>query len=195
MTQLAHPDPPEARAVDRACELTSVGAGHAAGALATLLARPFEMRVPSARVVEAGAVDTDLAAQLGGDPRAWSGVLFDVHGGLGGTLALLLPPVAREALLAILLGENAGIEPQAESALREVGNIVASHAVSAMGALLGTSVLPSPPQLEAEGAASALAAAVAARAGEGSVLRIAVELRDRADALPMLLVYVPESLG
>jgi chemotaxis protein CheC len=195
MTQLAHQDGAEARAVDRACELTSIGAGHAAGALATLLARPFVMGVPSARVLSAGAADEGLAARLGGDPRAGSGVLFEVHGGLGGTLALLLAPPAREALLGLLLGENAGVEPQAESALREVGNIVASHVVSALGALLGASVLPSPPQLELEGAPRALAALVAARAGERSVLRIEVALCDRASELPMLLVYVPDSLG
>jgi chemotaxis protein CheY-P-specific phosphatase CheC len=98
-------------------------------------------------------------------------------------------------LLAALLGDAAGIEPQAESALREVGNIVASHALSAMGELLGTSVLPSTPQLELEGAPRELARLVAARSGDRPALRIEIELSDRAREMRALLVYVPDALN
>ncbi len=193
MTAVAHHDESHDHAVDRLRELASIGAGHAAGALATLLARPFEMRVPQARVLEVGSADAAFATRLGGDTREWSGVLFDVLGGLGGTLAVLFPPRSRDALLAALLGDAAGIEPQAESALREVGNIVASHALSAIGELLGASVLPSTPQLELHGAPRELARRVAARTGERPTLRIEVELCDRAKAIRALLVYAPDA--
>ncbi len=101
---------------------------------------------------------------------------------------MLLPPASRDALLSALLGDAAGIEPQAESALREVGNIVASHALSAMGELLGASVLPSTPQLELHGGPRELARRIATRPGEQPALRIEVELCDRERAIRALLV-------
>lgn len=186
MIAAPHHDQARASAVDRLCELTSIGAGHAAGALATLLARPFEMRVPVARVVEARHVEQE---------RAGAGVLFDVSGGLGGTLALLFSAASRDALLAALLGKNAGVAEQAESTLREVGNIVASHALSAIGAVLGVSVLPSTPRLELREAPRALAHRVAARTGERPALRIEVELCDRVGEVQASLVYVPAAIA
>jgi chemotaxis protein CheC len=195
VTALAHHDEASASAVDRLGELASIGAGHAASALATLLARPFEMRVPRVRVLAPGHFDAAFASKLGGDLREWSGALFDVEGGPGGVLAVLFPPPSRDVLLADLLGENAGVEPQAESALREVGNIVASHALSAVGDLLGESVLPSVPRLELAGAPRELARLVGERAGEERALRIEVELSDRAGGVRGLLVWVPSVIS
>lgn len=193
MTAPAHHDGVRARAADRLGELTSIGAGHAAGALATLLARPFEMRVPEVRLLEPGRTDAPLATALGGDERAWCGVLFDVEGGPGGALALFFSRASREALLGALLGRSADVAAHAESALREVGNIVASHALSAMGDLLGARVLPSTPRLETRAAPAAFASLVAERVGQHPALRIEVELCDRLAAVRALLVYVPDA--
>jgi chemotaxis protein CheC len=194
MTAATVHDEAAASAVDRLRELTSIGAGHAAGALATLLARPFEMRVPHARVLEAGATDAPWVTRLGGDGRDWTGVLFEVSGGPGGTLGLFFAREARAALLAALLGENASVAERAESALCEVGNILASHALSAIGELLGVSVLPSPPRLAATAGPREFARLVAERSGERPVVRIEVELRDRANTLRALLAWVPASI-
>jgi chemotaxis protein CheC len=195
MTAAAHHDESHARVVDRLCELASIGAGHAAGALATLLGRPFEMRVPEARVLAAGAAGAPLATQLGGDERDWAGVLFEVSGGPGGELALFLAADARDAVLAALLGRNAGVAEHAQSALCEVANIVASHALSAVGDLVGTIVLPSPPQLVAVDAPRAFAQLSAGRAGTRPLLRIEVELCDRAGEMRALLVWTPAEIA
>jgi chemotaxis protein CheY-P-specific phosphatase CheC len=154
------------------------------------------MSVPVARVFSPGALEAPDATTLGSDERAFCGVLFEVRGGPGGVLAFLFAPLARDALLAALLGDDAGVAAQAESALCEVGNIVASHALAAMGDVLGTLVLPSPPQLAASGAPQEIARLVAAVSGGGSALRIQVELQDRAGALRALLVWgVPAALA
>ena len=196
MTATAHHDSPRARAVDRLCELANIGAGHAAGALATLCARPFVMGVPVARVVEAPAFAAPFASDLGGDGRSWTAVSFEVRGGPGGVLSLLIAPPAREALLSQLLGESAGVEAHAESALSEVGNIVASHALSAIGDLLHAAVLPSPPRLALTAGARAFNERVASLAGaREALLRIEVELSDRAGAIRALLVWVPAKLA
>jgi hypothetical protein len=100
------------------------------------------MGLPSAHLLEAGDRGAELAARLGCEAREGTGVLFDVVGGLGGTLALLLTPASRGALLRMLLGESAGAPLQAESALRESESIVrASHAFSC-GLPLVFAVLP-----------------------------------------------------
>ncbi len=192
MTDLATHDRERERVVDRARELTNIGAGHAAGALATLIGRPCEMRVPHVRLLSADRADAPFAANLGGAEAEWSGVLFEVEGGFGGVLAVLFPPVGREILLAALLGGRAPTPAQAESALREVGNILASHALSALGDALGEIVLPSVPMLALRDAPAALAEVVAARDAERPALRIEVELCDRDRRLRVLLLYVPD---
>ncbi len=179
------------RVADRARELTSIGAGHAAGALATLLGRPCEMGVPALQLLAPGEA-APLASDLGGTPAAWSGTLFEVEGGFGGVLAVLLSPAGRADLLKTLLGARASARPHAESALREVGNILASHALSALGDVLGQRVLPSPPTLAWQDAPAALARALAERASASPRLRIEVEIRDRAGVRLALLVYVPD---
>ena len=193
MTSAFHHDAASATALDRVCELTSIGAGHAAGAMAALTGSPWEMGLPHAVTLGAGDTDAPLQALEGMPASACSGVLFEVIGGLGGALALFWRVDAREALLAKLLGENASIEPQAESALREVGNIAASHAVSAFGELLGSAVLISPPQLELEGATAAFAALVSSQAQGEPTLRVEVELRARSGGHAAVLVYAPAS--
>ncbi|MBM4382925.1 MAG: chemotaxis protein CheC [Deltaproteobacteria bacterium] len=195
MTQLANHDAASARRIDRLCELTSIGAGHAAGAFAALLGRAWEMRVPRARVLEAGELDAPLAQLGGADASECSGVIFEVQGGLGGVLGLLWPPASRDALLNALLGENASIEAQAQSALQEVANIAASHFATALGQMLGESVLISVPQLETSGAPAAFIAQVAANASQRPVLRIEIALRDRATGHEVLLAYAPSELG
>ena len=195
MTQLANHDGVSARRIDRLCELTSIGAGHAAGAFAALLGRPWEMGVPHARVLAAGELDTPLTQLGDADERDCSGVLVEVQGGLGGLLGLFWTPASRHALLGALLGESASIEAQAQSALQEVANIVASHFVTALGQMLSESLLISVPQLEMSDAPQAFAALMTSQAGERSALRIEIALRDRTTGHEVLLVYALAELG
>ncbi len=167
------------REVDRLAELASIGAGHAAGALAALVGRTIRMEVPRVRDGrEAGA----LAA-----PEEAAVVFFHVLGGPGGVLAVFFPADAHPALLERLLGVPASATPaeQAESALGEAGNILASHALSAVADLVETAVVPSPPELDSD-AAGRLPAAPAGR------LRIETPLVDRDGRLQSLLVWFPE---
>ena len=170
--------------IDRARELASIGAGHAASALAGITGRTCEMRVPS--VQSASLPESDL-----------TGVLFELTGGTGGVLALFFPVATRDRLLEHLLGPSFSSEratPRAHSALCEVGNILASHAVNALGEMVGEAMLPSPPQLALTDAPEALANLLARRHGEGPALRIETEIFDRAGELHGILVFVPDTL-
>jgi chemotaxis protein CheC len=173
--------------LDRVRELASVGAGHAANALAQLTGRTCEMRVPTVR----------LEATRPARERRMAGVLFEVEGGLGGVLALLFPPETCERLLAQLVGAGARElhSPAAQSALCELGNILASHAANAVGEILGVSMLPSVPLLALDDARAALGALLARREPAGPALHIESEISDRAHELRGIFVFMPDRLG
>lgn len=173
--------------LDRLCELANVGAGHAAGALAQLLGCTVRMDPPRLRLAARGASDSSAAA-LGLET---SGIFFEVQGGIGGTLGILFPRRARENLLATLVGDSDPHSEAAESTLREVGNILASHALSAVADLIGDRVLPSLPIL-AEEAAGAVLTTLQAR---GEPLRVESRLVDPAGDLRSLLVWIPARLA
>jgi chemotaxis protein CheC len=184
---------PDAADVDRVRELVSIGAGHAASALAGLTGRTCEMGVPTVRRFAARSGPISI-----GGERDLSGVLFELDGGTGGVLALLFPRSTCERLLDHLLGPGRRVEPSQsaeESALREVGNILASHAAAAVGATLGETMLPSLPLLALEDASGALASLVAARRHEPPTLRIEAEICDRAHELRGILVLVPDRVA
>jgi chemotaxis protein CheC len=164
--------------LDRLCEMANVGAGHAATALARLVGRPIQMSVPCVRM---GSSSTRAPAV----EDAW--IFFEVQGGMGGALVLRLPRLARQTLVEQLVGSDA-TAAHAESALREVGNILASHALSAVADLVGGRVLPSLPSLVFDATGPALAAWRARAAG-----RVCIEthLVDAAGRAHVELVWIP----
>jgi len=178
--------------IDRVRELVSIGAGHAATALAGLTGRTCEMRVPTVRLL----ADLPTGPGPAGDADV-TGVLFELEGGTGGVLALLLPGATRERLLEHLLGprpQGARSGSAAESALREVGNILASHAANAVSEMLGEAVLPSVPLLAFEDGPAALASLLALRHNTEPALRIESEIFDRDHELCGTLVLVPDKV-
>jgi len=181
--------------LDRVRELTNIGAGHAANAFSTLVGRPFRMRVPTIRFLRAEAAASALAATTRDDEeRGMSGIFFEVDGGLGGVLALLFPDASRDRILETLTGRSVDSldEEMAESALREVGNILISHVVNAMADTLGARILPSVPVLAMKDGFSELAALVADRVDSGAVLRVETEISDPEGRFRGVLVFVPD---
>ena len=175
--------PPSEAEIDRVRELTSIGAGHAASALALLMGRTCEMKVP------------ELKARAAFEPDL-SGVLFELTGGTGGVLGLFFPPATRDRLLEHLLGGGARRDMQeaARSALCEVGNILASYAAGAVGEMVGEIMLPSPPRLAWTDAAGAFEDLLG-RHHRDPPLRIASEIVDRTGELRGILVFAPDAMA
>ncbi len=131
-------------------DLVRLGAERAAGALVDLVGSTLSVEVRSAS----------------GEPLA--AVVCDVRGAVEGVIALILPlPVRDRVLAALCPGEDPESE-RAASALREVGNIVASHAVSAIADRLGGRITLSVPILLCEVPSVAVERMVAER-GNGQV--------------------------
>jgi chemotaxis protein CheY-P-specific phosphatase CheC len=126
--------------------------------------------------------------------RGLVGVFFDVDGGLGGMLAIMVPGATRDRLLEHLVGKRCRDIPEhvAGSALREFGNILVSHVVSAMADTLGVAVVPSVPHLVTDDAPAALARLLALRESDRPTLRVETEISDRLGEVRALLVFVPD---
>jgi len=166
-------------------ELTSIGASHASMAFTLLLHRAIAPSAPQFRVVEEyGTDETDETWQ--------TGVIFQADGELTGLVLILLPATSCQIVAQRLIHEECTDDPAeaVESALRELGNIVASHTMSAMADRLGGRILLSVPLLVMEDADLAFAALLHER---GSDHYVECELTDSARAIRARLIFVPES--
>jgi chemotaxis protein CheC len=184
--------------VDRVRELTNIGAGHAATAFARLVGRPCRMRVPTVRLLRAESAANPFVTSVQDDERrGMTGIFFEIEGGLGGIVAVLFSPSSRDQLVEQLTGKPSSQASPAisQSALREFGNILASHVVSPMADALGVAILPSIPVLAMEDALEVLASLIGLRQKGQPALRIEAEISDRLRDFESTLVFVPDSIA
>ena len=166
---------------ERLYELTSIGASHASMAFTLLLHRAIAPTAPVFREVDDYCADD-----------SWStGVIFQADGELTGLVAILLPVASREMVAERLIHEEdlVGCPKTVESALRELGNIVASHTMSAIADRLGGRILLSVPVLVMEGADTAFASMLRDRGAEHCV---ECELTDATSEIHVRLIFAPE---
>lgn len=131
-------------------DLARIAAERAAGAFSSLLGASYGLG----------------ESQAEGEPGF--AVLCDVQGGMEGVIVLILPLRVRDRVVSTLCP---GADPEGEraaSALREVGNIVASQAVSAIADRLGVRITLSVPKLIADISGVSVERMVAER-GNGAV--------------------------
>jgi chemotaxis protein CheC len=172
-------DAPRTDDLDRFCELAELGAGLACDALGRLLEAEIRHRPPSLHET------TDLTSA-----DRWStGVVFEVAGDVDGLVAIILPAASAENAIERMLGRSDAPDEIAESALRELGNILASHAVSAMADALAATVMLSVPTLAMRDAGTVLGSLIADR---GAAARIEVELCGTDGDAAALLIFVPD---
>ena len=171
--------------LDRLCELASIGAGWAAAALTQLLGRTVTSEVPALRELEHPS-----------EKGPWrTALVFETEGPLAGVIALLLTRASVAQATGMLLGGAAEVsETMADSALRELGNIVASQTVSAIANTIGGRVMLSIPTLIHDDAERALEAVVALRRNERSAPCIECALSDPSQEVRALLVFAPDAL-
>jgi chemotaxis protein CheY-P-specific phosphatase CheC len=165
---------------ERLYELTSIGASHASMAFTLLLHRAIAPSAPKFRGVEEYSAD-----------ESWStGVIFQADGELTGLVAILLPVDSRDAIAERLIhgDDPADCHQAVESALRELGNIVASQTMSAIADRLGGRILLSVPLLVLEDADTAFASMLRERGTEHCV---ECELTDADREIQVRLVFAP----
>jgi chemotaxis protein CheC len=154
--------------LDRLRELANIGAGHAAGALGKLVGRTIWMDVP-----RAAALREDIEAHAARSAADGAAVFFELQGGIDGVMAVIFSRRSLEIMVTEMMGADAyGRAAVVESAVREAGNIIVSHYVSAIADTLGAAVIPSVPLLAGDAVPEALAAILRERCAAGGRSRV-----------------------
>jgi chemotaxis protein CheC len=132
--------------LDTLKEISNIGMGHAATALSQMIGQRVNLTVPNVTIIEISKVPE----HLGGAEKMMVGITLQILGDARGSIMLLFPQESAHRLLCSLLGhqEKGLIMTEVSvSALKEVGNILASAYLSALGNLLNKTLIPSVPQL------------------------------------------------
>jgi chemotaxis protein CheC len=127
-------------------EISNIGMGHAATALSQMLGHPIHIKVPNVTVAEISHVPE----LLGGAEKMTVGITLQILGGARGSILLLLPEESAHRLLCNLLGPQEQTLVMNEvnaSTLKEVGNILASAYLNALGNMMQKPLIPSVPLL------------------------------------------------
>lgn len=174
-------------------ELGNIGAAHAATTLSQMLSSTVEMSVPRIRVVDIA----QLAEYIGEEPAAL--VVFELQGEIphGGYIIFYISRKSAVRLTNTMLGMTDTDRPlneMDESALLEVGNIMASAFLDATAELLGFVMLPSPPSLAIDMAHAAMQTLIAQMQEEiDEVMLFSTELTCEQYKIDSDIIMMPET--
>jgi len=177
--------------LDALREISNIGSGTAATALSSMLGCSVNLQVPRALALElADAVDA-----IGDAEDDATAVVLSVSGDLDATMVLLFEPESA-ATVSSLLGVDPSDMEMSLSALGEIGNILGSSYVGAMGQMAGLGLEPQPPVAVADMLGAIVASALAASAMDTDLallLDSEMQIEDAACGFGML--FVPSSDG
>jgi chemotaxis protein CheC len=176
--------------LDALREMSNIGSGNAATSLSELLGMEIELSVPKVSVLSlADAVDA------AGEPEdETTAVVIPVFGDLDATVLLLFSPSGRQSLCS-LLGVVDDIEMEL-SCVSEIGNILGSSYVGAMGTMAGLDLEPSPPVALNDMLGAVVSTALAATALETDMaLLLDSHLVIDATECDFGFVFVPSTAG
>lgn len=133
--------------LDALREIGNIGSGHAATALSTLLQRRIEMSVP-----EVWAIPFEEVSALVGQLDTPQAVIYvKVEGEAPGKAVFFFPVDSAEVVVQALFGATEYVDiytsEMAQSALKEVGNILVSSFLIALTQFSGIPLQPSVPAL------------------------------------------------
>jgi chemotaxis protein CheC len=133
--------------LDALREMSNVGAGHAATALAQMTGRTIQINVPEVRSLPL----SEVPSAIGGEEAAVAALHQRVYGDMRANVLLVFPLRFVDRLLEALLskapGDLAELSELESSALREVGNILCASYLNAVSRLLGLTLIPTVPGL------------------------------------------------
>lgn len=142
--------------LDALCEIGNVGAGNSATALSQIINKRIDMDVHKVSIVPLG----DVPDMVGGPDAMVVGVFLRVYGAAPSNILFLLPKESAFYLVDTLLGKKRGDTQQLdfmdESALMEIGNVLAGSYLNALFNFTNLSLLPSIPALAVDMAGAIL---------------------------------------
>lgn len=146
--------------IDALREVSNIGAGHAATALAQFTDQRIMISVPEIRVVRAGEAE----AAVGGEGGEVAAVRMSMLGDLTGTTLLMFDKEVALVLCDRMLGREMGssseLDDMAESVLKELGNTLAAAYMNALAKLMGMALMPTVPELLVDSSEAIIKAAL-----------------------------------
>lgn len=176
--------------LDALRELANIGSGTAGTALSSMLGRPVDISVPRALALPlADAVDA-----AGDAEQPATGVVIPLQGDLQGTVLLLFDGDDAATLCSLL-----GVEPDSDvglSALGEIGNILGTSYIQALGQMTGLTLEPTPPHVATDMLGAIVATVLAAEAAASDVaLLLDSDLQVEGEPCSLSFMLLPEPGG
>jgi chemotaxis protein CheC len=142
--------------VDVLTEIGNIGIGSAVTSLSRLIGRKVGMSVPIAKLLDF----SEVASILGSAEVQVYGILINFGGDLSGIMMFILTPDSAESLIKGMMGDlyvpGDEFNELQMSALEEIGNILSSSYLSALGTLINKKVVPSVPHISKDMAGAIL---------------------------------------
>lgn len=161
-------------------EIGNVGAGNSATALSQIINHRIDMNVPEVSIVPL----SDVPDLVGGPDAMVVGVFLRVYGSAPGNILFLLPKESAFYLVDMIMGKTRGdtqdLDFMDESALMEIGNILAGAYLNALFNLTKLSLLPSIPALAMD-MAGAILSVVLIQLGQMGDHALVIETEFQAD--------------
>lgn len=125
-------------------EIGNIGAGNAATALAKMIDKKVDMKVPKVSILEF----KEVPELLGGEETEVCGIFFKIEGDINGSIMFLLEMDSAFNLIDLLMPrENHTMDEFTYSALQEIGNILSGSYVSSLSGLTNLNMHISIPSL------------------------------------------------
>ena len=137
-------------------ELGNIGAGNATTAIASMLSRRIIMNVPKIELFEASKLGVSICSE----EESVVGIFLEMETDIRGSMMFLMKLDSARYLVNQLMERDADYAEEFDdmdlSALKEIGNIIASSYLSALSTLTNLVITPSIPYIAIDMAASVL---------------------------------------
>lgn len=179
--------------IDVLREIGNIGAGNAATTLSMMLSKKVDMTVPKVKIIGI----EEITNILGGPENQIVGILLTISQDIDGMMMFLLEEKFAHQAVNILMGKNLQSFLEFEeidlSAIREIGNIMASSYVNAISALTNLAIFVSTPSvaIDMAGAILSVPAIEFGKVGD-KVLFIEEEFLGDEDSVKSYLLLIPE---
>lgn len=142
--------------VDVLREIGNIGAGNATTAVSQMLNTKIDMNVPIVKLLPV----EEIGSVMGDEEQTIVGIFLGVEGDINGSMMFLMDMTSAHQMVNRLMMRDpdyAGdFDEMDQSAIREIGNIIASSYLSALSGLTGLYISPTVPFLAVDMAAAIL---------------------------------------
>ena len=142
--------------VDVLREIGNIGAGNATTAVSQMLNTKIEMNVPIVKLLPV----EEIGSVMGDEEQTIVGIFLGVEGDINGSMMFLMDMTSAHQMVNRLMMRDpdyvGDFDEMDQSAIREIGNIIASSYLSALSGLTGLYISPTVPFLAVDMAAAIL---------------------------------------